>query len=109
MPLPLDLDGIAAVIHDAIGMATAPLLERIKSLEQAVAIRPDKGDRGERGEHGRDADPAVLEDYRRRVEDLATELALVKASRQDVDVEVVAFKAAALLPAPKDGRDAVVD
>lgn len=110
--MPLDLDALASVIHDAVLMATTPLLDRIKSLEEDLATRPEKGEPGARGEAGlpgRDADPLMLEDYRRRVEALATDMAVVKASRQQVDLDVVALKAAALVPAPKDGRDAVVD
>lgn len=45
-------------LHDYIGKAFAPFLERIKALENAEPAKGEKGDPGERGETG----PAVADD-----------------------------------------------
>lgn len=89
--MPLDLDALAAVISDAVKVATAPLMARIAVLEQA-----------------KEAAPAI--DVDGIVSKAAALVPVPKDGRDAViDYDVIALKAATLVPVPKDGRDAVVD
>jgi hypothetical protein len=104
------LDELAQIVTQAIEMATAPLAARLAVIEHSKALQPEKGDRGERGEQGpagRDADPSELEKAWREIEALRAEVAVLKSAQPiEVDVHGIATKAAALLPVPRDGRDA---
>jgi hypothetical protein len=104
------IDELAQIVTQAIEMATAPLAARLAVLEHTKSLQPEKGDRGERGEQGpagRDADPSELEKAWREIEALRAEVAVLKSAQPiEVDVHGIATKAAALLPMPRDGRDA---
>ncbi len=65
-----------------------------------------EGPKGEQGPAGRDADPALLAEYRRQLDALQTEVVALKAMRVEPDLDRLAIKAAALVTPPRDGRDA---
>ena len=64
-------EGLVGPVHDYVKGAVAPMLARLKSLEDWRATMPTgpKGDRGEKGDpgpRGADADPALIEAEVRR-------------------------------------------
>lgn len=157
----VDMEQFAEAVAQAISVATAPLLARIEVLEKRAVLhgrdgrdglngkdavgmvgptgeRGEKGERGERGERGLDApmpdveviamkaaalvpvvdiDALVIkavssshfdDAVRRTIRPVLMEVTppvtkVVAASEPDIDV--IAVKAAALVPKPTDGRD----
>lgn len=68
-------------------MATAPLMARVDTLEREKSIAGD-----------------AITEYRRAIDALTGDVAALKAAQPQVDV--IAAKAASLVPTPKDGKDA---
>ncbi len=92
--------GIAPVILQVVSQAVAPLQVKIAALEAQLASLPTPKD----GKDGKDAEPVDLDVLALK----AAELIPVPKDGKDgaaPDVEEVAKVAALLIPAPKDGRD----
>ncbi len=95
-------EDIAALVHDSIKAATAPLLARIEQMESR---QPEPGKKGDPGEPGKDAVAPSLQEvadsvaanFERRFADLS-----MSWERQTRDM---AEKAIDRMPKPKDGTD----
>lgn len=103
----LDVEKFVAGLHDYIGRALGPIVQRLEALEQRQPEKGEKGEKGDPGADGKDGRDGVdgksvtLEDVRPMFESEFSKWALDFERR----AQDVLQKAIDRMPAPKDGKD----
>jgi hypothetical protein len=105
---------IADVVMTAVKVATAPLLERIQTLEGKALIVGPQGEQGIQGEKGadgapgpagKDADPELVLAMKAELADLRAEVLQTKSVDVSVSLKQMVDEAVAAIPTPRDGVD----
>jgi hypothetical protein len=99
------MKAVGGVVKKHVGAAIESLSGRLNDFDQRISAIPAgaRGERGEKGDAGRDAEPLDTELFARQV------IERIPAPRDGkdavVDMPALARDVLALIPVPRDGRD----